>query len=127
MGPWEIIPLPEEPSLCPVACLKSYLQSTSHWTTGQLFRAETGKPLSPKDISGKVGYFVKRADPEGHFLGHDPRKVATSLNFWSHMSFEALQGYTGWKSPRVFFKHYFKKIEEIKRSLVAAGRVVQPR
>ena len=42
------------------------------------------------------------------------------------MSFEGLQAYMGWKSTKVFFKHYSKQLYEVKRMLVAAGKVVKP-
>lgn len=42
------------------------------------------------------------------------------------MEFDALREYTGWKSPRVFMKHYFVNLEALKFHAVAAGRVVPP-
>ncbi|MEO1765194.1 MAG: hypothetical protein AAFR83_25350, partial [Cyanobacteria bacterium J06629_18] len=125
-GPWKIISLPETPSLCPVQCLKDYLEATPQWKEGGLFRALTGSALTPKEIKGRMGIFVRRADPDSHFKGHDPRKVAASLNFFRHMSFSDLKSYTGWKSPGVFFKHYAKEIEEIGHSVVAMGKIVRP-
>ena len=71
-------------------------------------------------------YFIKRADPDSIPSGHDPRKVASSLNFFQYMSFEGLRTYTGWKSTRVFYKHYLKKLQEVKHFVVAAGNIVKP-
>ena len=42
------------------------------------------------------------------------------------MDFDALTEYTGWKSPKVFMKHYFKNLDALKFHAVAAGKVVQP-
>ena len=126
-GPWRIIPLGEDPSLCPVKCLKDYLAKTSHIASGQLFKGETtGSDLSIKQLRAKLVYFIKKADPDSIPAGHDPRKVASSLNFFQYMSFEGLQAYTGWKSSRVFFRHYSKQLHEIKRMMVAAGNVIRP-
>ena len=58
--------------------------------------------------------------------GHEPRKVASSMNFFQYMSFEGLQAYTGWKSSKVFFKHYLKQLKEVKHFVVAAGSVIKP-
>ena len=52
--------------------------------------------------------------------------LASSLNFFKTMSFEGLQAYTGWRSPREFFRHYLRTVEGVDRSFVAAGTVVGP-
>ena len=36
-----------------------------------------------------------------------------------------LRNYINWKSPGVFVKHYFKEIDKLRFSLVAAGKVVE--
>ena len=40
------------------------------------------------------------------------------------MSFEDLQSYMGWKPNKVFVRHYAKQLSEVKRAIVAAGKVV---
>ena len=125
-GPWKIIPLSSDPTLCPVKCLKDYISATSDINSGQLFRAPTsGSTITAKQLRAKLVYFIKKADPDSVPKGHDPRKVASSLSFLSSMCFSDLQRFTGWSGPRVFFKHYFKDIEEVKKSLVAAGAVIR--
>ena len=119
-------PLPEEPSLCPVAFLKSYLNVTSQLREGQIFRGDEGSKLSLKQIRAKMLYFIQSADPNSVPAGHDTRKVATSINFLEHMNFKDITQYTGWKSPRVFYRNYLKSVEDVRYSLVAAGRVVHP-
>ena len=42
------------------------------------------------------------------------------------MNFDALKEYTGWKSPRVFIKHYVIQIEALKFHTVAVGKIVHP-
>ncbi|XP_068243795.1 uncharacterized protein [Palaemon carinicauda] len=64
---------------------------------------------------------TKRADPDSTPAGHNRRKVASSLNFFRHMDFDRLRSFTGWKSSRVFYKHYAKKVHEINHFVVAAG------
>ena len=126
-GPWRIPPLPEDVSLCPVACLRRYLEVTSHLTSGRLFRGETSDSvLSIKQIRAKVLYFIQSADRGSNPLGHEVRKLASSVNFLQNMCFSDLQTYTGWKSSRVFFRHYLKPIEEVRHFMVAAGSVIRP-
>ena len=125
-GPWRIPSLPEEPALCPVACLKRYLELTDHFSDGQLFRGDEGSKLSLKQIRAKLLYFIQAADPDSVPAGHDARKVATTINYFEFMDFKGLTQYTGWKSPRVFFRNYLKSIEEVRFSLVAAGQIVRP-
>ena len=126
--PWSIPPLPECPSLCPVTTLRQYLEVTKSYEPGQLFRGETsGHDLTIKQLSQKIVYFIEGADPNQNANVHQIRSVATSLNFMKFLCFDELKSYTGWKSPRVFFKHYLKSISEISVPVVAAGKVVRPR
>ena len=72
-------------------------------------------------------YFIKEADPESIPKAHDVRAVATSVNYFHFMDFQALTEFTGWKSTGVFVKHYFKNLEALRFHTVAAGKVVPPR
>ena len=125
--PWSIPPLPECPSLCPVTTLKRYLEVTKSYDSGQLFRGETsGHELSKKQLAQKIVFFIERADPNQHAHVHQIRGLATSLNFLKHLCFEDLKKYTGWKSPRVFYKHYLGPISQLSVPVVAAGKIVRP-
>ena len=100
---------------------------TSHFDCEQLFRGESnGCKLSIKELGGKIIEFINLADPNKHVTVHYLRKVASSLNFFQYMEFNSLTKYTGWKSPKVFFRHYLANIEAISLPVVAAGRVVLP-
>ena len=126
-GPWRILPLSSDPSLCPVKCLRDYISATSQIESGQLFRApSSGSTITVKQLRAKLLYFIKKADPESVPRGHDPRKIASSLAFMSNMNFAGLQAYTGWSRPSVFYKHYLRQIEDVRRSVVAAGVVLNP-
>ena len=103
------------------------MNATSNIVYGQLFRAPTsGSPITVKQLRAKLVYFIKRADPGSVPKGHDPRKVASSLSFFSSMCFSDLQQYTGWSGPGVFYKHYLRNTEELREPLVAAGTVIHP-
>ena len=124
--PWKIIPLPQNPSLCPVKALRFYLDKTKVWASGRLFQREAGGTLTTTGVRQQILYFIKDADPTSIPKGHDVRKVATSLNYFQNMNFQLLTDCTHWKSVRVFIKHYFKTIDALRFSVVAAGSVVPP-
>ena len=124
--PWVIVPLPQNPSLCPVKTLQEYLERTNLWTSGKLFRRDKGGTITINGIRQQILYFIKEADPESIPKAHQVRAIATSINYFHHMDFKALTGYTGWKSPKVFMKHYFKNIDKLRFHTVAAGKVVPP-
>ena len=119
-------PLPEMPNLCPVLNLKRYLELTRHFSGDQLFRGNEGSNLSVKDLGGKIIEFVNGADPNKHMSVHMLRKIASSLNFFQFMDFQDLSKMTGWKSNRVFYRHYFTNIESLSLPVVAAGKVIPP-
>ena len=76
-------------------------------------------------VRQKILYSIKSADPGSWPKAHEVRKVATSLNYFEFMEFEDLKQYTGWKSQKVFYRHYLKSIEEVSLPTVAAGKVVR--
>ena len=126
--PWLITPLPEFPPLCPVLALKRYLYLTKHIKEGQLFRGETNDcTLSPKQLGNKIIAFICSAEPDKKAKVHQLRGIGASLNFYEYMNFEDLKIYTGWKSARVFYKHYLKDVQNLSLPVVAAGKVVHPR
>ena len=124
--PWIIVPLPQDPSLCPVKALQTYLGRTDTWLSGRLFQRENGGTITIDGIRQQILYFIKEADPESIPKAHDVRAIATSVNYFHYMDFQALTGYTGWKSSRVFMKHYFKNLDTLRFHAVAAGKVVPP-
>ena len=124
--PWRIVPLPQDPSLCPVKSLKAFLEKTENRKVGRLFQRESGGTLTIDGIKQQILYLIKEADPESIPKAHDVRAVATSINYFHFMDFQALTEFTGWKSMGVFVKHYFKNLEALRFHTVAAGRVVPP-
>ena len=105
--------------------LKRFLELSKHFSGDQLFRCETsGKNVSIKQLGAKIIEFVNAADPNKKMSVHMLRKIAASMNYFQFMDFEHIKKYTGWKSTRVFYKHYLKNIEEISFPIVAAGKVI---
>ncbi|XP_068213459.1 uncharacterized protein [Palaemon carinicauda] len=125
-SPWKIVPLPQDPSLCPVTTLKAYLNRTSNKSAGPLFIRENGGTITLKGIRQQILYFIKQANPASFPHVHDIRAVATPINYFHHMNFDELTKYTGWKSPAVFKRHYLKPLEALNFATVTAGNVVPP-
>ena len=105
--------------------LRSYLDSSSSTKSFKLFV----NPVDLSDLSiAKIRLylcmFIRIADPGSVPLSHDLRKIASSFAFFHSMSFQEIQGVTGWKSCRVFVKHYLKQINEVSSSFVALGSKV---
>ena len=120
--------MPELPELCPVTTLKRFLELSKHFSGEQLFRCETtGKNISKKLLGAKIIQFVNAADPHKTMSVHMLRKIAASLNYFTFMNFEHIKMYTGWKSTRVFYKHYLRNIEQLSLPVVAAGKVINVR
>ena len=84
-GPWRIPLLREEPSLCPMKCLESYLAESTRYESDQLFLGEEGSKLTLKQLMAKSLYFIKLADPYSVPGGHEVRKIASSMNFFDFM------------------------------------------
>ena len=117
----------EYKSLCPVACLKVYIHSTSNVGSGSLFRTHSGGgPLTPAGMRRELVGIIKASNPGSFPRTHDIRKVASSLAFFEDMSFSDLAEYTGWSSPKVFYRHYLKRIGRVPWVCVSAGKVTVP-
>ena len=103
------------------------MDRTDKWRAGALFKREGGGTITIDGIRLQILYFIKEADPSSFPTVYDVRPIATSVHFFLYMDFQALTQYTGWKSSRVFMRHYFRNIDSLKFHAVAAGKVVAPR
>ena len=127
--PWCIPALEDaNKSLCPVAALKSYLQETTAFKSGPLFRCHTsGKPMSSAQIRAAMTSLIKLSNPDSIPKMHDIRKMASSYAFFNDMSIEDMSRSTGWSSSRVFLRHYLKEVEDLRHACVSLGSIVSPR
>ena len=73
--PWIIVPLPQDPSLCPVRCLENYLERTQSWSSGRLFQRESGGTITIDGVRQQILYLIKEADPESIPKAHDVRAI----------------------------------------------------
>ena len=113
--PWRIPPLPgEDNSLCPVANIQAYLHRTAEHTSGYLFRHHSSsKPLSVCALRVRLTSLIKRTNPQSVPKAHDVRKMASSLAFFTDMSYQCISQMTGWSSTAVFVKHYLSSIDSV--------------
>ena len=126
---WRVPPLPgEDKALCPVATVQAYLNRTAEYPSGYLFRHQTsGKPLSVCATRVRLTSLIKRTNPHSIPKAHEVRKMASSLAFFTDMSFQAISQLTGWSSTSVFVKHYLSSIDMVRQSCIALGRVIDQR
>ena len=80
-GLWKIIPLPKDPSLCPVTTLKSYLARTTQWTSDRLFQRQEGGSFSLDGVRQQILYFITAANPGSIPKGHETCSVATLVDY----------------------------------------------
>ena len=110
--------------LCPVNNLRRYLAKSANCETTSLFVHPTGKSWTPAGTRRVLCSLIKEANPESCPKSHDIRKMASSLAFFSSMTFQNMQAFTGWSSSKVFLRHYLKPIENLQRTSVVLGRNV---
>ena len=113
----------EEVKLCPVRCLKAYLDRTnSHRTpTNKRLFVSPRDPSRPASKNG-ISYLLKALIKEAHhalqpeFLPilkvkpHEVRAVATSVSFERNMSLNQVMEMAQWRCQSVFASHYLKDI-----------------
>ena len=126
--PIRISKLPDaDSSLCPVANLKLYIERTGSHDTHLLFVHPKDKRVwFPAEARKLVCTVIREANPGALPKAHDIRKMASSLAFFSSMSFKSIREFTGWSSPSVFIKHYLSPIEDLQRSCVVLGDQAGP-
>ena len=109
--------------LCPVQALSRYLNVTKEFVSGPLFRNSlTGTPLAKSKCSKIICDLIKDSQPGSFPLGHDLRKMSTSLAFFRQMHLPEICQRVGWASGNVFIRHYLKDIQEVMSTCVVLGR-----
>ena len=62
------------------------------------------------------------SNPRSIPKSHDIRKMAASFGFFRSMSLEEVCSFAGWRSVKVFRKHYLIDIEALANSAVILGK-----
>ena len=101
-------------SLCPVACLSTYLARTEHCRhEDRIFLLpKSGTPMKSY-LSGWLAKAIRAGDPQaGVVRGHDTRKVAFSMAFTRNTPVDEILARGNWRSPHVFIKVYLNPIAD---------------
>ena len=110
--------------LCPVSSLRSYLNRTSNFKKGRIFRS-TGlrsKELTKHQLSTEICKLILSADPGTKAKVHDIRSYASSCALASTMITPTeLAQAIGWSSPATFYKFYRTAIEPLSREISWPG------
>ena len=110
-------------TLCPVAAVQHYLKLTEKSVCGDLFVHPVS--LAKWNLSGvrlAICRLIKQSQPDSLPKCHDIRKMASSLAFFTHMDFSEIASLTGWRSIKVFYKHYLKNIKECQNRCIILNR-----
>lgn len=104
--------LPEDPSLCPVQALKSYISLTSckdH--KGRVFlNPSSSSPLKPNNISFWLCKAIKALVPNALARAHDLRKFAHSLAWTRGVPMDEILRNAFWSSSNVFVSKYLSEV-----------------
>ena len=111
-------------SLCPVECLRTWLDRTSEWPNPKnfiWFNAATQKPANNRILALRFRQLVNLShayNTKSNF--HQIRKVATSLAFDRGLSLAEICSRASWGNDSVFFKNYYLK-QSVKNSCISLG------
>ena len=123
--PIKLWKLDQNNPLCPVSALQRYLAITDSIQEDALFlHPQTSSPLSIRGLTKRMVTLIREANPDSFPHVHDIRKYATTLAFLGGATLDDLSRYTGWRSIRVFWRHYKKSVEDLTFTVQAAGSVV---
>ena len=117
-----LVPLPEDPVLCPVENLKLYLEASKHQLGEALFlHPATGRLLQRPSMALSLARVVDRACPGTLPKFHEIRKQAASLAWTRGIAPADIVGAAFWTSSRIFLRHYLNPEVSSNRGCVALG------
>lgn len=102
-------------SLCPVACLKVYLERTKNWRHKNddkplLFLSfkKPHKPVSPATLSRWLKEIIRQSGIESIFKGHSVRGASTSAAKAAGLSIDTIISMADWTNKSTFNKFYYR-------------------
>ena len=114
--------------LCPVNTLQVYLTRTARTRSFKVFvHPVTLQDVSIQKLRLSLCKFIRMGDPGSFPKSHDLRKYASSFAFLSTMTSDRLCSLVGWKSIKVFKRHYLRKIQQVSAPFIAIGSRIQQR
>ena len=107
-------------NLCPVSNLRTYLQGTGNYVSGDLFKNphDHQKKLTIHQLSTHICSLIIEADPttkRNFGKVHDIRSYAASCALAETMLVGDLVSAMNWSSPAIFYKFYLTQTEPLTR------------
>lgn len=125
----KIYEYPRNRSICPVFCLRAYINRTQpiRGRTDQVFITTTKphRPVARNTISGWVKKVMHSAGIDtSKFGSHSTRAASTSASLMEGINVNTLMKQASWKSAQTFAIHYNKPILDVQDSVThkVAGR-----
>ena len=127
-GPPVTIPLfCDNPALCPVVGLRTYLACTADLPHRDFIFLHPSTSASL--VAGRLNYWVVQAVSTANVRGsvictHDVRKFAFSVNWARRADLPQILSYGFWASAHPFLSHYPTACPSVLPNFVAAGSIV---
>ena len=113
--------------LCPISCLERFLFLSGNSTSTKLFvHHHSLESITIRKLRWYMCKLIKLSNPESYPRTHDIRKMAASFAFFNQMSLEEICSFSGWRSLKVFRKHYLIDIEHLSSGTVVMGKPMHP-
>ena len=106
--------LPADPILCPVECIKAYLDVTrsSRTTPAQsalvVSTRRPFQPVSTSTVARWVTTLLQAAGVESDFSAHSTRSASTSAARQAGVSLADVLATADWSRPNTFIRHYYR-------------------
>ena len=106
--------LPADPILCPVECIKAYLDVTksSRPTPAQsalvVSTRRPFQPISTSTVARWVTTLLQAAGVESAFSAHSTRSSSTSAVRQARVSLADVLATADWSRPNTFIRHYYR-------------------
>ena len=106
--------LPADPILCPVECIKAYLDVTksSRTTPAQsalvVSTRRPFQPVSTSTVARWVTTLLQAAGVESDFSAHSTRSAFTSAERQAGVSLADVLATADWSRPNTFIRHYYR-------------------
>ena len=126
---FKILPLssltddPNELLLCPVRALEHFLHLSRNASGQKLFiNPSSLVPVTINKLRWYLCKLIKLSNPGVFPRVHEIRKMAASFSFFNQMSTSEILSLAGWRSIRIFKKHYLVDIQAISNNCVVFGK-----
>ena len=112
--------------LCPVGLLERFLLLSRNSKSTKLFvHHRSLEPITIRKLRWYMCRLIRLSNPDSYPKTHDIRKMAASFAFFNQMSLSDICSFSGWRSLKVFRKHYLIDIQHLSTRAVVLGKPVK--